>query len=122
MTAIFGLLLNLVFAALPDAKVTVDHNAGYTETKEFKFKTVPSPAKDDAATKAKLVLVDGQLDGNSAVISALTDGRWPTVDDEPQANVFFDEATSGGRLMIDLGSAIDVAQVNTYSWHPNTRG
>src|SRR5882724_11531441 len=122
MTAIFGLLVNLALAALPDAKVTVDHNAGYTETKEFKFKTVPSPAKDDAGAKAKLVLVDGQLDGNSAQLGALIDGQLATVDDEPQANVFFDEATRGGRFMMDLGSAIDLAQVNTYSWHPNTRG
>jgi hypothetical protein len=122
IAVVFGLLLNLAFATLPDAKVTVDHNAGYTETKEFKFKTVPSPAKDDAAAKAKLVLVDGQLDGNSAQLSALIDGQLPTVDDEPQANVFFDEATSGGRFMMDLSSAIDIAQVNTFSWHPNTRG
>ena len=25
-------------------------------------------------------------------------------------------------MRLDLGSAIEIAQVNTYSWHPNTRG
>ena len=121
VAGMFTLLASFALA-MSDVKITVDHNAGYTETKEFKFKNVPSPVKNDAAAKAKLVLVDGQLDGNSADISALTDGYLPMAEDEPHANVFFDEATTGGRFMLDLNAAIDIAQVNTYSWHPNTRG
>jgi hypothetical protein len=114
--------IGLISATFSTVKITVEHNAGYTETKEFKFKDVPSPAKDDAAAKARIVLVDGQVDGNSAPLSALTDGLLPTTEDDPQSNFFFDEATSGGRFMIDLNSIIDIAEVNTYSWHPNTRG
>ena len=108
--------------APPDVKVTVDHNTGSAETADFKFKNVPSPSKDDAARKAKLTLVDGEIDGNSADLSAIADGTLPSYEDEPVSNFFFNEGTNGGRFTMDFGSAIDIAQVNSYSWHPNTRG
>jgi hypothetical protein len=103
-------------------KVTIDHNPNTTATSAFKFNHVPSPSKDDAATKAKLLLVEGEVDGNGAGLSALTDGALPTEEDQPAANFFWNAGTGGGRLQIDLGSVIDIAQVNTYSWHPDTRG
>jgi hypothetical protein len=52
----------------------------------------------------------------------LIDGRLPTNEDDPGANVYFNAGSSGGRFRMDLGEAIDIAQVNTYSWHPNSRG
>ena len=122
MGLMFVALLSFTFAASPDLKVTADYNAGSAETKEFKFKNVPSPTKDDAAAKAKLILVDGEIDSNGADLSALTDGRLPTIDDEPQENFFFNAGTNGGRFMMDLGNNIEIAQINTYSWHPDTRG
>ncbi len=103
-------------------KVTSDHNTNATATSAFKFKNVPSPAKDDAAAKAKVLLLDGEIDPNGAQISALTDGALPTEEDQPAANFFFGAGTGGGRFRIDLGSPIEIAHVNTYSWHPNTRG
>ncbi len=117
----------LCFIATPIAiqtqvKVTVDHNPNATATGAFKFKNVPSPAKDDAAAKAKLLLVEGEADGNGADLSALTDGVLPTEEDQPASNFFWDAGTGGGRFQMDLGSIIEIAQVNTYSWHPNTRG
>lgn len=99
-----------------------DRNLGAAANREFKFKTVPSPAKDDAAANAKLTLIDGEIDAGSAELSALTDGRLPTDEDEPGANLFFAAGSSGGRFRIDLGRPIEIAQVNSYSWHPNTRG
>jgi len=115
-------LLSLTLAVQSQIKVTVDHNKGAGETSGFKFTRIASPAKDDAAAGAKLLLVDGELDSNGADLAALTDGILPTHEDEPAKNLFFDAGTGGGRLRIDLGSAIEIAQVNTYSWHPNTRG
>ena len=99
-----------------------DHNPNNTANRGFKFKEVPSPAKNDAAANAKLTLIDGNLDAGSAELSALVDGRLPTDEDEPAANVFFRAGSSGGRFRLDLGAAIDIAQVNSYSWHPNSRG
>ena len=103
-------------------KVTIDHNTGAAEAGTFKFKSVPSPSRDDIASKAKLALVDGQIDAGSADLNALVDGSLPTDEDEPGGNLFFAAGSMGGRLRIDLDSVIEVRQINTYSWHPNTRG
>lgn len=113
-------VLSMTLAAHAQVKVTVDYNANGTG--EFKFKNVRAPAKDDAGSKAKSVLVVGELDPNGADSRALTDGLLPTGEDEPAANLFFNAGGSGGRLRMDLGSVIEIAQINTYSWHPNTRG
>ncbi|HMG72251.1 MAG TPA: hypothetical protein VK582_02020 [Pyrinomonadaceae bacterium] len=115
-------LLALTSAAQAQVKVTFDHNPNASATSAFKFKNVPSPAKDDAAARAKLLLIEGQADGNGADLSALTDGALPTEEDQPAANFFWNAGTGGGRFQMDLGSVIEIAQVNTYSWHPNTRG
>jgi hypothetical protein len=115
-------LLSLTMATLGQIKVTSDHNPNATATSAFKFKNVPAPAKDDAAATAKLLLLDGELDPNGASLSALIDGHLPTEEDQPEANLFFNAGTGGGRFRMDLGSVIEVAQINTYSWHPNTRG
>jgi len=119
---IFVALASFASGRFSDVKVTFDYNRGSTETKEFKFKIVPSPVKDDAAAKAKLVLVDGEIDPNGADLSALTDGLLPAIDDEPQANFFFNAGTNGGRFVMDLSNIIEIAQINTYSWHSDTRG
>ena len=109
----------LIFVA---PSVVFDHNPNGAATREFKFRDVPSPAINDAAATAKLKLIDGELDPNGAALTALTDGRLPTDEDEPAANVFFNTGSSGGRFRMDLGTSIDIAQINSYSWHPNTRG
>jgi hypothetical protein len=115
-------LLCLALTTVAQVKVTVDHNVNGTATSAFKFKTVSSPVRDDAAAKAKLTLVEGEVDPNGAELSAITDGVLPTEEDQPTANVFFDAGTGGGRFRIDLGDVIEIGQINTYSWHPNTRG
>ena len=102
--------------------VVIDHNPNSTATREFKFKNIASPTKDDAATNAKLTLIDGDLDQGAAELSALVDGHLPSDEDEPGANVYFRAGSSGGRFRMDFGTSIDIAQVNTYSWHPNSRG
>ena len=113
--------LLLLFLVL-DPRIVFDHNPNNTANREFKFKNLPSPSKDDAATRAKLTLIDGELEEGSAELAALTDGRVPRDEDEPGANVFFRSGSSGGRFRMDFGSVIEIAQVNTYSWHPSSRG
>ncbi len=105
----------------PDAKVTFDQNANNVANRDFKFKNVPSPAKEDAAAKAKLTLVDGIIDPAAADLAAITDGRLPTDEDEPGANFFFNAGSSGGRFRMDFGSLINIAQVNSFSWHSESR-
>jgi hypothetical protein len=88
----------------------------------FKFPHVPSPLRGDAAAKAVFTLIDGERDGNGGTLDTLHDGALPTDGDQPGANFFFRAGTDGGRLLVDLGSAIEVKQINTYSWHRDTRG
>jgi hypothetical protein len=117
-----ALWTSLATTASAQVRIIIDHNPGAAATSGFKFPRVPSPARDDAASRAKLTLVDGQLDSNGASLSALVDGMLPTSDDEPGANVFFTARSFGGRFRMDLGSAIEIAQINSYSWHPSARG
>jgi hypothetical protein len=105
----------------PNVTVVVDRNWP-TATPDFKFPHVPSPSSTDAASHAKLLLVDGEMDQNGATLSALTDGLLPKEEDEPGANFFFDAGTAGGSFRFDLGEVMAVTQINSYSWHPNTRG
>lgn len=115
-------LILLIMLLLPDVKVTFEHNSNDQANREFKFKNLASPVKDDAAASAKLTLIDGELDSGGAELAALTDGRLPRNEDEPGANVFFRAGSSGGRFRMDFGNAIDVVRVNTYSWHIASRG
>ncbi len=112
--------LLLIFLLLPG--VVFDHNSNIVANREFKFKNVASPTKDDAAAHAKLTLIDGELDGGSAELAALTDGRLPSDEDEPGSNVYFRAGSSGGRFRMDFETPIKIAHVNTYSWHPSSRG
>jgi hypothetical protein len=109
-----------------EAKVTIDHNSNDKATKGFLFSRVAAPSIGEAAGniayKAGLLLVDGEMDPNGAPLSALTDGVLPTEEDEPEANFFFNAGTPGGRFRMDFGSAVEIAEVRTYSWHPNSRG
>ncbi len=116
------MIVLLMILLLFDATVVFDRNSNDAANREFKFTRVASPVKDDAAARAKLTLIDGELDQSSAELSALIDGRLPHDADEPGANVFFRSGSSGGRFRMDFGAAIDISRVNTYSWHPNSRG
>lgn len=109
-------------AAQAEIKTTVDHIANDQAKPEFKFKNVPSPSTNDAATKAKFTIVDGEKDSAGGDVEKLNDGKLPSEEDQPDANFYFDAGTEGGRLQVDLGSVIAIKQVNTYSWHPSTRG
>lgn len=116
------LSLTSALAAHAETKIVVNHNSEDNATAAFKFKDVPSPSKNDAAKSATFSVVAGERDENGGDLDKLTDGKTPTEEDQPTENFFFNAGTPGGRLLLDLGSATDVQQVNTYSWHPNTRG
>ncbi|HEY6350211.1 MAG TPA: hypothetical protein VI636_12460 [Candidatus Angelobacter sp.] len=117
---IAGVLIGLIAAASAAVTVTIDHNTGEAATAQFKFKRVPSPIKDNAAAQAKLTLVVGQAAPGSSV-KALTDGVLPEEEDQPAANFFFHDGSDGGRFLLDLGSTLEIAEVNSYSWHADTR-
>ncbi|HNU52622.1 MAG TPA: basic secretory protein-like protein [Verrucomicrobiota bacterium] len=102
--------------------VVADHNATAHAEPSFTFPNVPPPARNDAAAGIIPVLVDGRQDPNGADLASLVDGTVPTDEDQPGRNFFFAPGTDGGRLLLDLGRPVDLAQVNTYSWHAGPRG
>lgn len=122
MTKILTIIFLLLLFSPQYPRFVFDRNPNRVAGSAFKFKNVASPAKDDAGARAKLALVDGEMDQGAADLSALTDGRLPANEDDPGANFFFRAGTFGGRFRMDFGTAIEIESVNSYSWHPNSRG
>jgi hypothetical protein len=120
----FGLLFtSAVSAGLACAqpRITIAHNDNKSANPEFKFANVPAPSRDDAAAHARVLMVDGEADGNGADVGALIDGVLPTSGDQPRRNFFVTAGSGGARVLIDLGKLMDIAAINSYSWHPNSR-
>jgi hypothetical protein len=86
----------------------------------FAFKQVPRPAPDNLARRATVHVIAG-TPGNYGRLEALSDGRLPAGENEPPANFYFESGLSG-RFRIDLARPASVEQINTYSWHRDTRG
>jgi hypothetical protein len=105
---VFAVVVTVSWLSFAHAQVTVtiDHNPAGIGS--FKFNKVPTPVKDDAGAQAKWLLLVGELDPNGA--------------DQPAANFFSSAGTFGGRFRLDLGKVLEIAQINSYSWHPNSRG
>ena len=117
-----SLLVLAASAATNSINVVVEHNDDEHSTAAFKFPSVPAPSRTDAATNAKFTIVDGGSDENGGGLRKLHDGKLPSEADEPAEDFFFNAGTEGGRILVDLGGALDLRQINTYSWHPGTRG
>ncbi|MBN1124059.1 MAG: DUF1080 domain-containing protein [Sedimentisphaerales bacterium] len=105
-----------------EVKVVVDHHDTGAANVDFKFDKVPQPSRSDAAAKAAFSLIDSRRDRNGGDLDKLHDGKIPTEQDQPAENFFFASGADGGRIRIDLGKVVEIKQINTYSWHPNTRG
>jgi hypothetical protein len=123
-TLIAGFMAILMFAPVSRAeiKTVVGHHRNQDAAPEFKFADVPGPSQSDAATKATFTIIDGQRDRNGGDADKLHDGKIPTEEDQPAHNFFFSMGDDGGRILVDLGGITAIEQVNTYSWHPDTRG
>jgi hypothetical protein len=120
---LLGLTVFVLGASLrAETQVIVERNERGDATAAFRFANVPAPSQTDAAVNARFSIASGRADLNSGDVETLNDGAAPTNEDEPDANFFFDAGTDGGRLLLDLGEAAHVTQVNTYSWHANSRG
>ena len=120
---LFLALATLTVCALAvRAEITVvtGHNNNGDATAAFHFQRVPPPAK--TGTAGKFTIVDGEIDGAGGGFEKLNDGRMPTEEDQPEENFFFNAGAPGGRLRLDLNEVKTIRQINTYSWHANTRG
>jgi len=111
----------LAWTAVLAIRLIVDRNVDTAATEHFKFENVQSPVRDDAGATATIALIVGTLDANSASLTALNDGAFPTDEDQPGNNVFFKAGTWGGRIRFDFGNALDIAEIRSYSWHSDSR-
>src|SRR5580658_3377911 len=102
-------------------KVDVNNIENDDATPAYAFKTVPPPSKNDAASGLKFTIVDGEADPNCGGLETLTDGKMAMSDDEPENGFFFKQGPVGGSLALDLKSVISIKQINTYSWHTESR-
>ena len=113
-----------VLSAAAKARINtvIVHKSNEVSAPGLKLKVVPPASSDDAATNATFSVVDGRRDDNGGELVKLHDGKVPTQADQPSENFFFAAGTPGGRLVVDLGQSTAIEQINTYSWHPSTRG
>lgn len=96
------------------------------ETPGFRFATIEPPSVADYADvrqgRSRIRVAGGSLllrnKFGSAPVDVLIDGQGQRHADAPQDSVFF-AADTVGTLILDLGQAIPVAKVNTYTWHQN---
>ena len=77
---------------------------------------------NDAGSTAQFEILTGRADPNSGGLAALNDGKLPREEDEPASNFFFAPGSPGGRLLATLPKAVEILSVNTFSWHPGSRG
>lgn len=85
----------------------------------FQFPTLAEPSDSDAGNVAKVTVIDGQADRNSAAFSVLTDGRLPSERDQPSRNYFF--GGRGGTLMWEWDTEVSLQAIRIYSRHPGMR-
>lgn len=122
LAGVASALLIFAASAFADVQTTIGYHADHEETPAFSFSKVPPPSRNDAGTTAKFTIVSGEAAGDADSLGKLHDGKLPLQADEPMQNFFFASGTAGGRIQVDLGSAKQIKQVNTYSWHPTSRG
>ncbi len=110
----------LCFSNAVLGEVSVQHEQSQDSTL-FKFQSIPLPAIDDDAANAKWQVVRGRADNNSASLDVVKDGAIPSGDDQPSENFFFASGSAGGCLAVDLGQAVEISEIASYSWHSGTR-
>ena len=107
-----------------EKKVTTRIEAG-DGTPAFRFPTIASPGRADYADQASglatIRVARGELRtspnrGGSGPASVLLDGMGQSRQDAPVQSAFFQTGQKGSFLM-DLGQAINITRINSYSWH-----
>jgi len=96
-------------------------------TENFRFPTISSPSKEDIADQSKggarITVPQGKLRtprSSTPNPSVLIDGRGQTKQDSPRESLFFENGRYGSLLM-DLGRAVSIRKINSYSWHQHNR-
>ncbi|MDB3958021.1 FecR family protein [Opitutales bacterium] len=96
-------------------------------TEQFRFPTIAPPSNDDLADQsrggARITVPQGKLmtpRSSTPNPSVLIDGRGQSKQDSPRESLFFENGRYGSLLM-DLGRAVSIRKINSYSWHQHNR-
>ena len=119
--AAFSAILLVSAICRAEMRVVVDRNPDAKATADFQFTQVATPVADNAAASASYTIISGRPDPNGGGPDVLKDGRLPDGSDAPGDSFFFSQGSNGGRLLLDLGRLIEVKEIDTYSWHTDTR-
>ena len=98
------------------------------ESKGFSFPTIVPPSNQDYADAsqgfAKASVARGLLRTRpnwTVNPKTILDGSGQTEQDSPRESVFFENDVKNGSLLIDLGRAISISKINSYSWHQHKK-
>ncbi|MCU0720091.1 MAG: hypothetical protein MUC83_10345, partial [Pirellula sp.] len=102
---LYALLVNALGAIFSSSHakaidVVVERNR---DSDYFQFPTIPLPVINDDGVNATWAIARGMIDGNSAGLSVLYDGKMPSTNDSPEANFFFAGSMSARSVALDLG-------------------
>lgn len=93
------------------------------ETPAFRFPTIEPPSAEDYADQAfahaTIRVTAGALKTQgkkSGPATVLLDGKGQPRQDAPFHSAFFDRKGNGS-FLVDLGQAISITKINSYSWH-----
>ena len=117
----YGTLEGLLGKPASSPHVLIERELPGSVNAQTPFKQVAAPTVQNAAYRTSVTLVDGRRDPNSGTVQRLVDGFMPAGPNSPGQSFFFDKGTLEGRLQIDLGRAIAIGQINTFSWHTDNR-
>tara|TARA_R110000850_G_scaffold64807_3_gene145374 strand:+ start:728 stop:2098 length:1371 start_codon:yes stop_codon:yes gene_type:complete len=96
-------------------------------TSAFRFPTIEPPSREDYADQsqghARVSVASGNLEtqvSQSEQVTVLLDGKGQPRQDAPDHSAFFN-GKSPGSFLLDLGEAVPITRINSYSWHQNNR-
>ncbi|MDG2401441.1 MAG: hypothetical protein P8M04_12805 [Akkermansiaceae bacterium] len=110
-----------------DAIFELDAGADRETDGTFVFDTIPSNSSTDFANGKTFTVLDGSSHDVSGTIDHLTDGLGQTNGDSccgPDSESFFAGPTGAEdnlRIQLDLEVNVPIAEINSYSWHNNSR-
>ena len=105
-------------AAPPDSRVKMERGSG-----SWKFPSIPSPSKSDAALHSRITLAGNEPELSCLSPDGLHNGVLPWQGKQTRDFFAFSNFnTNGGKIVMDLGKVQPVAAVATYSWQDKYKG
>lgn len=118
----FGLLFSTTAVVAQVAVNTeVDFGLDRETTGTFVFATVPSNSSSDLANGLTFDVLAGSPNPASGAIAVLTDGGAQTNFDSVPESFFATDNSTNIRIQVKLQTIHEIGQINTFSWHRNSR-